>query len=444
MARIFQHRRVSGSRVGPPARRAGWKRWLGRVLLLVAGLLLLGGDTIPVPRLFDFHVDAMAGRHQFDLVGWELASVPHKFRDYLDPPDAGLSPSEGAAVVLDYLDSVRQLDYLEWSLERLYAESGGQELPPAQAGDLRQEIQGLEAERQERRRLVEAIIEGQVEEVARDLGLTTYGRVWPPVGFRLTTSPLHLTISPRTEIRVRTSRDLKPDVPLELQVQMEDRIDETLDVSSLIEGTGGYSTYPSMVLETPDLPWTLETVAHEWTHNYLVFRPLGWHYFDSPRMRSINETVADIVGMEVGREVLRRHYPHLVPPPPPVEGAEPAEPEPFDFVREMRTTRVEVDRLLAEGRVEEAEVYMEARRQFFVEHGYLLRKLNQAYFAFHGTYATGPAASPVDPVGQGLPRLRAQVGSLREFLDLVSGLRTYEDFERLMEERGIPLPSDDG
>jgi len=161
-------------------------------------------------------------------------------------------------------------------------------------------------------------------------------------------------------------------------------------------------------------------------------------------MRSINETVADIVGMEVGREVLRRHYPHLVPPPPPVEGAEPAEPEPFDFVREMRTTRVEVDRLLAEGKVEEAEVYMEARRQFFVEHGYLLRKLNQAYFAFHGTYATGPAASPVDPVGQGLPRLRAQVGSLREFLDLVSGLRTYEDFERLMEERGIPLPSDDG
>jgi len=53
----------------------------------------------------------------------------------------------------------------------------------------------------------------------------------------------------------------------------------------------------------------------------------------------------------------------------------------------MRETRIRVDKLLAQGRIEEAEAYMEERRQEFVAHGYYIRKLNQAYFAFHGAYA---------------------------------------------------------
>jgi hypothetical protein len=50
----------------------------------------------------------------------------------------------------------------------------------------------------------------------------------------------------------------------------------------------------------------------------------------------------------------------------------------------MAATRIEVDRLLAGGKIQEAEQYMEARRQIFVAHGYQIRKLNQAYFAFYG------------------------------------------------------------
>ncbi|MGQ9585175.1 MAG: hypothetical protein ACUVXG_07220 [Anaerolineae bacterium] len=418
--------------------RAAWKRWLRRGLLWLVCLLLLGGGTVPVPDLFDFRVNAVVGQRGFDVVRWELASVPPKVRDWLWPPDAAFTPDQRVALVLAYLDLVRRQEHLAWSLEQSYAQGRGE------AADVRSELDRVEREQEKLRPLVEAILARQVEAVVGDLGLTTVGRVWPPVIFRLTTSPLHLTLSPRDVIRVRASRDLQPGVPLAEQVQVEGRLDATLNVSSLIEPTGGYGAYPSMVLETPDLSWTLETAAHEWTHNYLVFHPLGWHYFDSPAMRSINETVADIVGREVGREVLARHYPHLLPPPQGEEAASaPSQSEAteaFEFVREMRMTRVEVDRLLAEGRVEEAEAYMEQRRQVFVEHGYALRKLNQAYFAFHGTYATGPAASPVDPVGQGLPRLRAQVGSLREFVELVRGLRNYEDFQRLMEAQGIPLP----
>ncbi len=426
---------------GRSGRRVNAARWVARALLWLVCLLLLGGAGVPVPRLFDLRVDALTGRYGFDVVRWELEAAPSKAWDILFPPDRGLSPPEAKARVLAYWERVREVDSVQAALERLYAEHGQEGPPEDQARALREDLARLEALQAQDRPLVEAILAHQVESVLWDLGLTTLGRVWPPVAFRLTTSPFHLTISPRTVIRVKAARDLRPDLPLDLQVALEERIDRTLDVSSLIEATGGYGAYPSMVLETPDLPWVLETVAHEWTHNYLVFRALGWRYFDSPEMRSINETVADIVGKEVGEEVLARYYPELVPPPSPPRREKASEPPAFDFAREMRATRMEVDRLLAEGRVEEAEAYMEARRQEFVRHGYYLRKLNQAYFAFHGTYATGPAASAVDPVGQGLTRLRARVGSLREFLALVEGLRSYEDFLRLMQEWGIPLPT---
>ena len=33
---------------------------------------------------------------------------------------------------------------------------------------------------------------------------------------------------------------------------------------------------PTMVMETTDLNWTLDTIAHEWTHNYLKNISAGW------------------------------------------------------------------------------------------------------------------------------------------------------------------------
>jgi hypothetical protein len=76
---------------------------------------------------------------------------------------------------------------------------------------------------------------------------------------------------------------------------------------------------------------------------------------------------------------------------------------------------------------------MEARRRIFVEHGYRhLRKLNQAYFAFHGSYAIGPGA--VDPIGPLLKRLRLRHDSLKSFIDAVQAITTYKDLERILAE----------
>ncbi len=140
----------------------------------------------------------------------------------------------------------------------------------------------------------------------------------------------------------------------------------------------------------------------------------------------MNETTASIVGDEVGYLVLQTYYPEFLASQPdlnllslnlhflPSNGLD--DPPPFDFRAEMRETRVTADELLAQGKIEEAETYMEQRRQVFWQNGYLLRKLNQAYFAFHGAYADQPGgAAGEDPVGPAVRALREQSDSLEDF-----------------------------
>jgi hypothetical protein len=219
--------------------------------------------------------------------------------------------------------------------------------------------------------------------------------------------------------------------------EIEEQIDTTFDVSSLITGIGGLSAYPSMLLESSSVNWVTEVTAHEWTHHYLAPRPLGRSYLSSGEARTINETVASIAGREVGRQVVARYYPeHLPPEPepqpePPEE--EPSEPPAFDFRLEMRETRIQVDQLLAEGQVEEAETYMEQRRQVFVEHGYAIRKLNQAYFAFHGAYADQPGAAGEDPIGPAVREVFARSPDLRTFVNSLAGVTTLEELDTVLD-----------
>ena len=108
----------------------------------------------------------------------------------------------------------------------------------------------------------------------------------------------------------------------------------------------------------------------------------------------------------------------------------------FSFDREMRQTRLHVDELLAQNQIEEAEAYMEDRRRLFVDGGYNIRKLNQAYFAFYGSYATSPSAA--NPIGGQLEWLRAQYPSLRAFVADVSHVNGHPEFLALLARQGGP------
>jgi hypothetical protein len=220
--------------------------------------------------------------------------------------------------------------------------------------------------------------------------------------------------------------------------RIEAEVGGSLDRSTLVDGTGGFSSYPTMVLAYPVLEWVVDTVAHEWAHTYLMFQPLGWHYFDEGGMRTINETVASMVGAEIADAVIRRFYPELAGPAPwprplSMRGDWLAEGDiapDFEYGAFMRRTRLAVEQMLAEGQVEEAEAFMEAQRQELVARGYNIRKLNQAYFAFHGSYAVGTAST--DPIGGKLRALRQRVDSLAEFLQTVADFDEPADLDRAL------------
>jgi hypothetical protein len=89
-----------------------------------------------------------------------------------------------------------------------------------------------------------------------------------------------------------------------------------------------------------------------------------------------------------------------------------------------------VDLFLKYGRIEDAEEYMQIRRQLFEENGYHIRKLNQAYFAFHGSYGTGAAAT--SPIGPKLERLRELSPDLRTFLETVRWFTSAADLDKAL------------
>jgi hypothetical protein len=150
----------------------------------------------------------------------------------------------------------------------------------------------------------------------------------------------------------------------------------------------------------------------------------------------MNETTAQLMGQALGRLLVERYYPDLVRDAT-ARAAALKRPLSFDFQAEMHATRVHVDELLAEGKVTEAEAYMEARRQVFVANGYPLRRLNQAYFAFYGAYADsaqGPAGE--DPIGAAVRQLWEAAASPADFLRQMARMDSVDDLERAV---GRPL-----
>ena len=93
----------------------------------------------------------------------------------------------------------------------------------------------------------------------------------------------------------------------------------------------------------------------------------------------------------------------------------------------MRERRIAVDEFLARGEIERAEQYMEQKRQYLASQGYYIRKLNQAYFAWHGTYADEPTS--VSPIGVELRQLRGKCGSVKEFLDTAAEMISRQDLK---------------
>lgn len=397
------------------------------LLMVLAGIVT--ASAVPL-RSTDSRVRQFTRNLEFDFGQWTLDAVLGELGQTSLGASVYMSDARRSRLVRDYLHLVDQIHAIQTDLADIYGDPSISD-PQAAAAPKRAELAALQAKRDKIEPVAESILQEQVAVILDRMGLGQTGSPFPPVAFHFSTLPKALIVSPRNEIRQEVNIELVPDVSLAQEIDVESNVETALDVSALVVPIGGIGTYPTMVQDSTSLSWVLEVVAHEWTHNYLDIRPLGINYDTNQSLRTMNETTASLMGKEVSRLALEAFYPDLVPPPAPPAASStppaPTEPPAFDYRKEMRTTRVHVDALLAQGKIDQAEAYMEARRQIFWDHGYHIRKLNQAYFAFYGSYADQPGgAAGDDPVGAAVRALWKQSSSPAAFLRSMAWLTSYD------------------
>ncbi len=440
----------------PAARRRWWRPWswrlprrLQRAFWLLVALLMvfatIGRNEFSATELTGHAIRMTVKPWDFDLLGWEVAAWREKVASQLAQPAAMLSDKDAQSLVLAYLERAQRMWSVEREINQLLSGEG-----EGNSAALQQELNDLRTRQKAQRTTVEQIIQNQVGWAIVAEGIEVASRPVPPVLFTFTEPPRNLVVSPRHRIANTYARILYADMSLEAIEASERAIFEEQNLTAYITNIGGLGVFPTMVVDRASLGWVLSTVAHEWAHNYLTLFPLGINYATSSELSIINESVATIVGNELGDNTLRDFYPELAPPEESTDDelltegqsddeqradaltkeALSEDPPPFDFRAEMRETRLAVDDLLAEGKVEEAEAYMEVRRLRFVENGYPLRVLNQAYFAFHGNYVDSPSSS--SPIGPKLERLRELSPNLKTFLQTVRWFTSAEDIDEAL------------
>lgn len=381
---------------------------------------------------------------EFDYVEWMIDAAILKVQAASVDLPYTLDHAAQKQIVDEYLRTTQLILEKEYLLAQIYADPNIQDKETYSA-ELRAELNELYTRQGQLAPLAEAVLQSQITQVLSEIGLTSAGQPIPNVWYHSTRLPMALIVSPRERIEQTANISVDMNLTVDEQAALEKNVDANLNTSSLVVQIGGVGVYPTMVARTTDLNWMLNTISHEWIHNYLMFAPLGLMYTESPETRTINETTASIAGDEIGRLVLEKFYPERISASPTtvqlvsasLDIPNPGDiPRPvFDFRAQMYETRINVDALLSEGKIEEAEAYMEERRQIFLRNGYLLRKINQAYFAFYGAYADSPGgAAGEDPIGPAVRQLRAESDSLAEFVNTIRWITTLEELQEELNQ----------
>ncbi|MBZ0295392.1 MAG: hypothetical protein K8L99_22725 [Anaerolineae bacterium] len=413
------------------------RRLIGYFLLLLLFLYGLQYSTYPINQERTA-IAWLVRDHLFDYVTWEIDALATKTQQTLFGLQPFMSEADRSQFVRDYMADITTAQQLEAQVSAIYTSPDVTD-PEAESADLRAERDQLRESLSQRQPLAEAILEGQVATVLAEQGFGTLGQLLPPISMHFTQVPNLLIISPRDEIRFEYSINVDP-LPVDEMTAIENRIDQEEDVSSLIVPLGGIALYPAMIYETASIERAADIFAHEWLHHYFFAFPLGLSYDFAGEARIINETTANLFGQQIAPLVLQRYYPELAPAP--TAGAQRVsltqQTDDFDFGTVLDTTRRHVDELLAEDKVEEAETYMEDQRRLFVEHGYLIRKLNQAFFAFYGGYQSGePGAGGSDPTGPAVHAILDASPSIHAWIVTMRSITTREELLRI---RGYVAP----
>ncbi|MGB8252438.1 MAG: hypothetical protein WCF08_04435 [Anaerolineaceae bacterium] len=398
-------------------------------------LAWLSGPGMLFPQKLSDSVRKYTRALEFDYFNWTVENL------WVKATEGGSSVTQATdqkKLVFRYLRLVGDVQNLTDQITNLYSDPDI--IDPAEStNELSKTLDEKQSQLQTLTPDVEAILQQQVSEILAKDNLKTFSVLFPPVLYHTSAIPLSLFVSPRDRIQLEANISLQPVLSIAQKVALEKEVERGLNVSALVEPVGGLGTYPTMVMLTTDLNWLVETIAHEWVHNYLTLYPLGQNYDTTPELRTMNETTANLAGKEIGTAVIQTYYPELFPSIPSISPSFPTTeiaPPRFDFQKEMRITRIETDRLLSEGKITEAEAYMEARRRVFWSNGYLLRRINQAYFAFYGAYNDSPGggAAGTDLVGPAVVSFREMNDSLADFLRAIARMASFSQLEDVLKK----------
>jgi len=388
-------------------------------------LCLLGGSCAP-GQDFDAQLNSIVKPYLFSIAWWESRTIPHEVSQWFFGRQEKIDDEIG--VVTEYFSATERIKTLK---SEIGADNAGYQ--ESDLASLEAELNRLQERKTALAGTVERIIEKQIRDTLSQQGIFNpmigLKVSFPPVNFKLEKPPYLLVISPRERIESMREITLKPDLSPEEIEDIEARVDE-LGVSSLVVRLGGFATYPSLVANDASLRFTIDTTAEEWLHQYLSFKPLGFRYLldltglsRSYEIATMNETLASMVSKEIGSIVYEKYYSEYQNGTNQDQTPE----SEFDFNQEMREIRKAVDIYLARGEIEQAEEFMEQKRQYLASMGYYIRKLNQAYFAFYGAYADRPTS--ISPIGLELKKLRAQSASLKDFLNTAAGMTSRQDLK---------------
>jgi hypothetical protein len=408
------------------------------LLVLLCCLILAAGcskspDKGAIYPGFDENYQSALRAYGFDFARWEINTLADAVRRQISAPlpDSTLT----SETVVSYFKAVAGRDNLRTAMALSRAQNSRS---PDTSGEAT--LNRLEKEIVSLRPVVERTLERQLTRVLADQDVFNpfcNGRLeltFPAVKFKLEKSLNLLVISPRDRIARLRDAVIRQDITVDRIEAVESSLTGPA-TSALIVPLGGLgATYPSFVVEDADMKFILDTVAEEWLHQYLAFTPLGrayiLHLLEISRnsdIAALNETVAGVAAQELGSLLYSRYYARLMGD---VETDTHPPASAFDFNAAVRETRQTVDSYLSQGQVEAAEEYMRHRQQYLAENGYYIRKLNQAYFAFYGSYAYSPTS--IDPLGEQVKSLRNNIPSLRAFLEAVSGLKSRQDLDRAL------------
>ena len=378
-----------------------------KIIAIIGLILFLTGPGLSCSSSQSSSLDSALGTatrsYRFSIIRWEVTSIAGEIKGLFTRKSVSVKDTQ---TVIDYFTGVQQ-----------------QTLSQTEADKARDKVQ--------------RIIGLQLKDILKQDGITNpfhgvFGLNFPPVLFELTVPPHLLVISPRDRIFEIRSILLRQNLTADQMDKIEAQAEKS-GYSALVVELGGLgATVPSFVNSQMGLHDVLDDTAEEWLHQYLAFKPLGFRYLldvlgvsRSQDLITINESVAGTVSTEIGSQVYDKYYKSYFTVPGNKTSAAPS----FDFDAAMRQIRQTVDADLASGQIDQAEQYMNEQRDYLETKGYHIRKLNQAYFAFYGTYADLPAYS--NPIGTAIQNVRDHSSSLKEFLNRMANITSVNELDKL-------------